>query len=179
MSLRAIPNLWVIRPADATETAVAWKMALERTDGPTALILTRQALPVLAEVRPKGVERGGYILSNVQNPKAAIVATGSEVALALEAQQLLAAEGIPVRVVSLPCWAAFEAQLEDYRQAILPKSLPTLALEAGTTLGWERYAHKTVGLDRFGASAPYADVYSKLGFTKERVAAEVKSLLGV
>ncbi|WP_337867981.1 transketolase [Meiothermus sp.] len=179
MSLRAIPNLWVIRPADATETAVAWKMALERTDGPTALILTRQALPVLAEVRPKGVERGGYILSNVQNPKAAIVATGSEVALALEAQQLLAAEGIPVRVVSLPCWEAFEAQLEDYRQAILPKSLPTLALEAGTTLGWERYAHKTVGLDRFGASAPYADVYSKLGFTKERVAAEVKSLLGV
>ena len=179
MSLRAIPNLWVIRPADATETAVAWKMALERTDGPTALILTRQALPVLAEVRPKGVERGGYILSNVQNPKAAIVATGSEVALALEAQQLLAAEGIPVRVVSLPCWAAFEAQLEEYRQAILPKSLPTLALEAGTTLGWERYAHKAVGLERFGASAPYVDVYTKLGFTKERVVAEVKSLLEV
>lgn len=179
MSLRAIPNLWVIRPADANETAVAWKMALARTDGPTALILTRQALPVLAEVRPKGVERGGYILSNVQNSQAAIVATGSEVALALEAQQLLAAEGIPVRVVSLPCWEAFEAQLEDYRQAVLPKSLPTLSLEAGTTLGWERYAHKTVGLDRFGASAPYADVYSRLGFTKERVAAEVKALLGV
>lgn len=179
MSLRAIPNLWVIRPADANETAAAWKMALARTDGPTALILTRQALPVLAGVRLEGVERGGYILSDVPNPQAAIVATGSEVALALEAQQLLAAEGIPVRVVSLPCWEAFEAQPEDYRQAVLPKSLPTLALEAGTTLGWERYAHKTVGLDRFGASAPYADVYSKLGFTKERVAAEVKSLLGV
>ncbi len=179
MSLRAIPNLWVIRPADANETAAAWKLALQRTDGPTALILTRQALPVLAGVRPEGVERGGYILSEVPNPQAAIVATGSEVALALEAQQLLAAEGMAVRVVSLPCWEAFEAQGEDYRQAILPKSLPTLALEAGTTLGWERYAHKAVGLERFGASAPYADVYSKLGFTKERVAAEVRSLLGV
>jgi transketolase len=179
MSLRAIPNLWVIRPADANETAVAWKMALERTNGPTALILTRQALPVLADVRPKGVERGGYILSNVPQARAAIVATGSEVSLALEAQKLLAEEGIPVRVVSLPCWEAFEAQPEDYRQGILPKSLPTLALEAGTPLGWERYAHRTVGLERFGASAPYADVYSKLGFTKERVAAEVKLMLGV
>ncbi len=179
MSLRAIPNLWVIRPADAGETAVAWKMALERTDGPTALILTRQALPVLAEVRPKGVERGGYILSNLQNPKAAIVATGSEVSLALEAQKALATENIPVRVVSLPCWEAFEAQPPTYREGILPKDLPTLSLEAGTALGWERYAHRTVGLDRYGASAPFADVYAKLGFTKERVAAEVKTLLGV
>ncbi|MCX7601223.1 MAG: transketolase [Meiothermus sp.] len=179
MSLRAIPNLWVIRPADANETAVAWKMALERTDGPTALILTRQALPVLEGVRPQGVERGGYILANVPEARAAIVATGSEVSLALEAQRLLAEEGIAVRVVSLPCWEAFEAQPDTYRQGILPRSLPTLALEAGTTLGWERYAHRVVGLDRFGASAPFADVYSKLGFTRERVAAEVKALLGV
>ncbi len=179
MSLRAIPNLWVIRPGDANETAVAWKMALERTDGPTALILTRQALPVLDGVRPKGVERGGYILANVPEAKAAIVATGSEVSLALEAQKLLAGEGIGVRVVSLPCWEAFEAQPDTYREGILPQSLPTLALEAGTTLGWERYAQRVVGLDRFGASAPFADVYSKLGFTRERVAAEVKALLGV
>lgn len=178
MSLRAIPNLWVIRPADANETAVAWKMALERTDGPTALILTRQALPVLGEVRPKGVEMGGYIISNMPDAKAAIVATGSEVSLALEAQKLLAEEGIPVRVVSLPCWEAFEAQPATYREGILPRSLPTLALEAGTPLGWERYAHRVVGLDRFGASAPFADVYSKLGFTRERVAAEVKAMLG-
>lgn len=178
MSLRAIPNLWVIRPADANETAVAWKMALERTDGPTALILTRQALPILAEVRLKGVERGGYIISNVSEAKAAIVATGSEVSLALEAQKLLGEQGIAVRVVSLPCWEAFEAQPDTYREGILPKNLPTLSLEAGTTLGWERYAHRTVGLNRYGASAPLADVYSKLGFTKERVAAEVKTLLG-
>jgi len=179
MSLRAIPNLWVIRPADANETAVAWKMALQRTDGPTALVLTRQAVPVLAGVQPEGVKRGGYVLSEVQNPVAAIVATGSEVALALEAHKLLAEEGIPVRVVSLPCWEAFEAQPPSYREGILPKNVPTLSLEAGTTLGWERYAQKAVGLERFGASAPYADVYSKLGFTKERVAAEVKSLLGI
>ncbi|GIW35002.1 transketolase [Meiothermus sp.] len=179
MSLRAMPNLWVIRPADANETAVAWKMALERTGGPTALILTRQALPVLDGVRPKGVERGGYIISNVPEARAAIVATGSEVSLALEAQKLLAEGGIPVRVVSLPCWEAFEAQPVAYREGILPRNLPTLALEAGTTLGWERYAQRVVGLDRFGASAPFADVYSKLGFTRERVAAEVRALLGV
>jgi len=179
ISLRAIPNLWVIRPADANETAVAWKMALERTDGPTALILTRQALPILAEVRLKGVERGGYIISNVSEAKAAIVATGSEVSLALEAQKLLGEQGIAVRVVSLPCWEAFEAQPDTYREGILPKNLPTLSLEAGTTLGWERYAHRTVGLNRYGASAPFADVYSKLGFTPERVAAEVKALLGI
>jgi len=179
MSLRAIPNLWVIRPADANETAAAWRMALERTDGPTAIILTRQALPVLTGVSVEGAMRGGYVLSDAPQAKAAIVATGSEVSLALEAQQLLAEEGIPVRVVSLPCWEAFEAQPEAYRQGILPKSLPTLALEAGTPLGWERYAHRIVGLERFGASAPFADVYAKLGFNKERVASEVKLLLGV
>ena len=179
MSLRAIPNLWVIRPADASETALAWKMAIERRDGPTALILTRQALPVLPDVKPEGVERGGYILSNVPDAQAAIVATGSEVALALEAQKLLAEQGIAVRVVSLPCWEAFETQPEAYREGILPNGLPTLSLEAGTTLGWERYAQRTIGLDRFGASAPFADVYAKLGFTKERVADEVKALLGL
>ncbi len=179
MSLRAIPNLWVIRPADANETAVAWKMALARRDGPTALILTRQVLPVLAEVQPEGAERGGYVLSEAAQAKAAIVATGSEVALALEAQKLLWAEGLAVRVVSLPCWEAFQVQPAAYRQEVLPPGLPTLALEAGATLGWERYAQRVLGLDRFGASAPLAEVYSRLGFTKERVAAEVKALLGV
>lgn len=178
MSLRAIPNLWVIRPADAGETAIAWKMALERKDGPVLLALTRQALPVLEGVKPKGVEMGGYILSNVPNPKAAIVATGSEVSLALEAQKSLGEQGILVRVVSLPCWEAFEAQPTSYRQAILPGSLPTLSVEAGTTLGWERYAQRSIGLDRFGASAPFAVVYKELGFTPERVADEVKKLLG-
>jgi transketolase len=179
MSLRAIPNLWVIRPADARETAMAWKMALKRTDGPTALILTRQALPVLDGVRPKGVERGGYVISNLPEARAAIVATGSEVSLALAAQKALAAEQIPVRVVSLPCWEAFEAQPETYREGILPKNLPTLAVEAGATLGWERFAQRTLGLNRYGASAPFAQVYPKLGFTSEQVAAGVRALLGL
>jgi len=177
MSLRAIPNLWVIRPADANETAIAWKMALERKDGPVLLALTRQPLPILGEVKAKGVEMGGYILSDVQNPKAAIVATGSEVSLALDAQKALVEQGIAVRVVSLPCWEAFEAQSQSYREAILPKSLLTVSLEAGTTLGWERYAHKAIGLDRFGASAPFAVVYKELGFTLERVVVEVRALL--
>ncbi|HEU4740708.1 MAG TPA: transketolase [Meiothermus sp.] len=179
MSLRAIPNLWVIRPADAGETAVAWKMALERVEGPTALALTRQALPVLEGVDRAGVEKGGYVISDVDNPRGCIVATGSEVSLALEAQTLLSQQGIPVRVVSLPCWEAFERQPQEYRDSVLPRSLLTVSVEAGTPLGWERYADRVVGLERFGASAPYPTVYQNLGFTKERVADEVKALLGI
>jgi transketolase len=177
MSLRAIPGLQVIRPADAGETALAWKMALEHTSGPTALILTRQALPIL-EAKPAAA-RGGYIVSNAADAKAAIVATGSEVSLALEAQKQLAEQGIAVRVVSLPCWEAFEQQPASYQEGILPKNLPTLSVEAGTTLGWSRWAGASIGLDRYGASAPFADVYAKLGFTAENVVLEVKKLLGV
>jgi transketolase len=180
MSLRAIPGLWVIRPADADETAMAWRMALERKDGPTALALTRQAVPVLDRSKlasAEGTLRGGYVLSEAENPQAAIVATGSEVALALEAQTALAKEGLRVRVVSLPCWEVFEAQDARYRHAVLPPHLPTVSVEAGATLGWERYADKCLGLDRFGASAPYAVVYRELGFTPERVVEAVKSLL--
>lgn len=176
MSLRAIPNLQVWRPADANETAFAWQMALQRHDGPTVLALTRQALPVLA-VDAQGVSRGGYIVANAANPQAVLVATGSEVSLALEAQQMLAAEGVPVRVVSLPCWEVFEAQSDEYRRSVLPPHLPTVSVEAGTTLGWAKYAQAHVGLDRFGASAPLADVYPKLGFTPQRITAVLKSLL--
>jgi len=181
MSLRAMPNLWVIRPADATETAIAWRMALERTNGPTALILSRQGLPVLDRQKYAPAEdalKGGYVLSEPESePVAAIVATGSEVALALEAQELLAAEGIAVRVVSLPCFKAFEAQDESYRKNVLPPRLPTLAVEAGSSLGWERYADAVVGVDRFGASAPGPVVYREYGFTPENVAAKLKELL--
>ncbi len=179
MSLRAIPNLWTIRPADANETAVAWKMALERVEGPTALVLTRQAVPVLEGVEREGVERGGYVISEGVNPRGCIVATGSEVSLALEAQRLLAEQGLSVRVVSLPCWEAFEGQPEGYREGVLPPGLPTLAVEAGASLGWERYADAVVGIDHFGASAPYPAVYHNLGFTKERVASAMKTLLGI
>ena len=181
MSLRALPNLWVIRPADAAETAIAWRMALERGDGPTALILTRQGLPVLDRGRYAPAEealKGGYVLSEpVDPPRAVIVATGSEVPLALEAQELLAAEGVAVRVVSLPCFKAFEQQSRTYREQVLPPELPTLAVEAGVTLGWERYADAAFGVDRFGASAPGPVVYREYGFTAENVAAKLKELL--
>ena len=176
-SLRAMPNLFVIRPADAYETFYAWQVALARKEGPTALILTRQAVPTLDPERTKGALKGGYVLSDVENPLAAILATGSEVHLALRAQVLLQAEGIPVRVVSLPCWELFETQAEEYKEAVLPPRLPKVAVEAGASLGWERYANRVVGLDRFGASAPYPEVYEKLGFTPARVAEEVKALL--
>lgn len=182
MSLRAMPNLFVVRPADALETAYAWRLALERQEGPTALVLTRQALPVLERDTLAGAEgtlKGGYVISERPGAKAAIVATGSEVALALEAQQQLDAEGIPVRVVSLPCWEAFEAQPESYRRAVLPKGLPTLAVEAGASLGWERYADAVLGLDHFGASAPYPAVYENLGFRPGAVVRAVLELLNV
>ncbi len=181
MSLRAMPNLWVIRPADANETAMAWRMALERSDGPTALVLTRQGLPVLDRERyapAEGALLGGYVLSEPEvAPQGVIVASGSEVALALAAQERLAAEGVPVRVVSLPCFEAFEAQDAAYRERVLPPELPTLAVEAGATLGWERYADDVVGLDRYGASASGEVVYREYGFTPENVAERMKALL--
>ena len=181
MSLRAMPNLWVIRPADANETAAAWRMALERTSGPTALILTRQGLPVLDRERYAPATealKGGYVLSEPEEaPRGVIVASGSEVTLALAAQERLAAEGVPVRVVSLPCFEAFEIQDAAYRERVLSPELPALAVEAGATLGWERYADDVIGLDRFGASAPGEVVYRELGFTAEHVAERMKALL--
>ncbi|GIW26092.1 transketolase [Meiothermus sp.] len=180
-SLRAMPGLWVVRPADALETAYAWRMALERQKGPTALVLTRQAVPVLDRGGlggPEGTLKGGYILSERSDAKAAIVATGSEVALALEAQKLLDEEGIPVRVVSLPCWEAFEAQPREYRETVLPRHLPTLAVEAGSSFGWERYADAVLGIDHFGASAPYPAVYENLGFRPGSVVRAMLELLG-
>ncbi|WP_038045495.1 transketolase [Thermus caliditerrae] len=177
MSLRAMPGLWVIRPADAYETFYAWQVALKRKEGPTALILTRQAVPLLTPEKARGLLRGGYVLEDAERPEGVIVATGSEVHLALKAKALLAEKGRRVRVVSLPSFELFEAQPEAYRKEVLPLGLPTLAVEAGATLGWERYAHKVVGLDRFGASAPYPEVYEKLGFTPERVAEALEDLL--
>jgi transketolase len=177
MSLRAMPGLWVIRPADAHETFYAWQVALRRREGPTALVLTRQAVPLLPPEKARGLLRGGYVLADAEDPEGVIVATGSEVHLALEARELLAAKGRRVRVVSLPSFELFEAQPAEYRQAVLPPGLPTLAVEAGVSLGWARYAQKVVGLDRYGASAPYPEVYERLGFTPEGVAEALEALL--
>jgi transketolase len=184
MALRAIPNLQVIRPADANETAAAWKLALETKDRPTALILTRQNLPILAEIGARaheGVARGGYIVADAADARMILIATGSEVPLAVEAHKMLAAEGIATRVVSLPCWSRFDAQDASYREEVLPKTLRLrLAIEAGTTLGWHKYVGldgDVLGIDRYGESAPAKDLAGHFGFTAANVAARVKKLL--
>lgn len=179
-SLRAIPNLNVFRPCDGNETSVGYLVALESEHTPTVLALTRQDLPSVspADVRNHPAAKGGYVLSDADGPlQAVIVATGSEVSLALEAQARLKEEGIAARVVSLPSWHLFERQPAEYRQSVLPKGVPTVSVEAGTTFGWSRYADAHVGLDRFGASAPASVLFREFGFTPEHVAAQVKSLL--
>jgi len=179
MSLRLIPDLTVIRPADGNEVAGAWKAIVDGT-GPVALILSRQNTPVLATTAERaieGVARGGYVVHDAEDPAAIVVATGTEVAVAVAAAESLAAGGVPTRVVSLPSWELFEAQDEAYRSSILPKGVPTVSVEAGVTMGWSRYADASVGIDRFGASAPGAVVLEQLGITPEHVAETVRGLL--
>lgn len=184
MSLRVIPNLCVIRPADALETAMAWQTACLNQHKPTALLLSRQKLPVLhkyAAVIHDNAGKGAYVLDAGQGEaKAVIIATGSEVHLALEAQAKLAEEGICVSVVSMPSWDMFEMQSEEYKKSVLPEGLPKVAVEAGVTLGWSRYTgseENVIGINKFGASAPGGTVMKEYGFTAENVAVKVKSLL--
>ena len=173
-ALRAIPNLWVIRPADATETVEAWELALNRTDGPTALVLTRQNVPTLD--RPRGgVAQGAYVLRS--GTDVALVATGSEVEIALGAADLLESRGVSVRVISMPCWEAFEAQDAEYRAEVFGLDLPIVSVEAGSTFGWERYSDVAVGIDSFGASAPDSVLAEEFGFTAEKLAAVVAEAL--
>lgn len=175
MSLRLIPNLVVIRPADANETAQAWKAAVSRRDGPTVLALTRQAVPTLDT--PALVDKGAYVLKDFGTPEMILMASGSEVSLVLGAAEKLAEEGRGVRVVSFPSWELFERQDEAYRESVLPKNIQKrLAVEAGVTLGWERYADSVLGIERYGASAPAKVIFEKLGFTVENVAAAAKKL---
>jgi transketolase len=187
MSLRVIPNLTVIRPTDANETVEAWRMAIENGTGPTALIFTRQNLPVAdrSTVGPAdGLRKGGYVFweSGEGAPEAILIGTGSEVPLALAAGKTLAAEGIRVRVVSLPSWELFDHQPQMYRDQVLPPDVGArVAVEAGVRLGWEHYVGITgavVGIDRFGASAPYQTIYEKFGITAAAIAAEARRLLG-
>jgi transketolase len=183
-ALRAIPGLTVIRPSDAAETAVAWRVILERLDGPACLVLSRQGLPVLdrAVLTPAdALERGGYVLAgppeDAGGERAAIVATGSEVAPALEAQRALRAEGIPARVVAMPSLELFAQQDAGYRAAVLPPGLPSVSVEAGIAQGWERWVDRTVSIERFGASAPGPEMLARLGITPEAISAAVRDLL--
>ncbi|EPZ38806.1 Transketolase [Anoxybacillus ayderensis] len=184
-SLRAMPNVCVIRPADANETAAAWRLAVESTDRPTALVLTRQNLPTLATTAERayeGVKKGAYVVSEAKGEvQALLLASGSEVSLAVEAQKALANEGIHVSVVSMPSWDRFEAQTADYKESVIPKHVKKrLAIEMGASLGWERYTGDEgdiLAIDRFGASAPGEKIMQEYGFTVENVVARVKALL--
>ncbi|SFA45219.1 transketolase [Anoxybacillus pushchinoensis] len=184
-SLRAMPNVCVIRPADANETAAAWRLAVESTDRPTALVLTRQNLPTLATTAERayeGVKKGAYVVSEAQGEvQALLLASGSEVSLAVEAQKVLANEGIHVSVVSMPSWDRFEAQSAEYKESVIPKRVKKrLAIEMGASLGWERYTGDEgdiLAIDRFGASAPGEKIMQEYGFTVENVVARVKALL--
>jgi transketolase len=178
-SLRAIPNLMVIRPADGNETVQAWKVALERKTGPTALILSRQVIPFVTPVK-NDLARGAYVLADAAKPRVTLLATGSEVALAMDAHKKLAEEGIGARVVSMPSWELFDAQSAEYRKSVLLPGVPRLAIEAGATLAWGRYIGENgavIGLDRYGTSAPYKDAFKNLGFTIDNVIQQAKLLI--
>ncbi len=176
-SLRAIPGLRVIRPADATETVGAWRVAVA-SEGPTALILTRQGVPVLEGTRADAVAAGGYAISEPDDPGLTLVGTGSEVSVCCDAAALLAADGISARVVSLPSWELFAEQPYSEQARVLRPDLPSLAVEAGSTMGWSRWTDDAVGIDRFGASAPGAVVMEKLGISAPNVAGRARALLG-
>ena len=187
MALRAIPNLWFVRPADANETAFAWKVALEREDGPVALSLSRQKVPTLDRSKlaaASGLERGAYVLWEADGdgePDLILIATGAEVGLALDAGRKLAEAGTRARVVSMPCWELFEAQSAEYRTEVLPPDVGArLAIEPGVALGWKQWVGDrgdSISLDRFGASAPGATVLEQLGYNLENVTARALALL--
>ncbi|HTN25696.1 MAG TPA: transketolase [Solirubrobacteraceae bacterium] len=176
-ALRAIPGLVFLRPGDAAETAEAWRVILEDLEGPAAMALSRQDLPIYDRTKygaVSGVGKGAYVLLDADDAQATIIGTGSEVWVAVAAAELL---DVPVRVVSMPSWELFEQQDDDYKASVLPVDLPTVSVEAGVRMGWERYADAIVSIDRFGASAPGDLVLEKLGITPENVADHVRQLL--
>jgi len=178
MALRAVPYLTVIRPADANEVTQAWRYAISHRTGPIAFALTRQAIPTLEGTNTGMLEKGAYVLKDFGQPEVILMATGSEVSLVYEAAKQLSAEGHGVRVVSFPSWELFEAQDEAYCESVLPKNITArLAVEAGATLGWERYASSVLGIDHYGASAPYKIIFERFGFTVENVVARAKALI--
>jgi transketolase len=175
MALRAIPELVLLRPADPVETAEAWRVILEEIEGPAVLVLSRQGVPVLEREGPPAVSRGAYVLA--PGDDAVLVATGAEVPIAVAAREQLAGEGVSVRVVSMPSWELFEQQDEGYQDEVLPPDLPTVSVEAGVSLGWDRFADDFVAIDRFGASAPGTEVLERLGFTPDNVADVLRGVL--
>jgi transketolase len=184
-ALRCIPNLLVIRPADANETAEAWKVALKHRTGPTALVLTRQKLPLIDRSKSgaaNGVAKGAYVLVDSASgpPRAVIMASGSEIEIALKARDLLAEERVGVRVVSMPCHELFAQQSAEYRESVLPKNVRRAAIEAAHPMSWYRWVGTDgviVGIDHFGASAPYQKLYEEFGLTAARLAESVRNMI--
>jgi transketolase len=185
-SLRAIPGLNVLRPCDANEVAEAWRVIMEHRHEPVALVLTRQDVPILDRGRyapADGLRRGGYVLADAEGGDAEVIliGTGSEVHLAVAAYEELTADGVRARVVSLPSWYLFDSQDEEYRESVLPAAVQArVAVEQGSTLGWDRYVGpqgRIIGMHTFGASAPLKEVLGKFGFTPERVAETARELL--
>jgi transketolase len=184
MALRIIPNLIFIRPADANETTEAWKFILGYKKGPVVIALTRQKLPVIDRNKysgEAGLQRGGYVLADSGNPDAIVIATGSEVSIALKAFEELASKGKKVRLVSMPSWEMFGMQDEKYRESVLPVNVwRRVSIEAGITKGWSRYVGDrgiSIGIDHFGASAPGDVVMKEFGITAEAVVSAVEKLL--
>lgn len=186
LALRAIPRLVSVRPADANETRIAWQLAIERNNGPTALILTRQAVPTLDRTifaREDNLRYGAYILADlgIGKPDMILMASGSEVGLIVEAGEILAKEGYSVRLVSFPSWELFRNQNEEYKRSVLPANIPyRISVEAGTTLGWKEWVGDqglAIGLDRYGASAPYKEIFQHLGITTERIVEESRKMV--
>jgi len=186
-ALRAVPDLVVIRPADANETAAAWRYALTHRDRPVALLLTRQNVPVLPGTKEGGLDvlaRGAYVMADAPNaaPDVILIGAGSEVSVAMAARDLLAAQGVTARVVSMPSWELFEEQDAAYRESVLPKAITArVSVEAGITMGWDRYvgfAGATIGINRFGESGKGPAVMAHLGITPEHVAQQALAVLG-
>jgi transketolase len=183
-SLRAIPNLWVMRPADAMETAECWDLALRRKDGPSVLALSRQNLPALRDDADENLSlRGAYrLISCEAELKVVLLATGSEVQLACEIAEKLEGEDIGADVISMPCWELFELQDAEYRESLIPADVLVVSIEAGTTMGWHKYTGRdglTVGIDTFGASAPDNVLFKHFGFTAEAIIPQIKAKLSI
>jgi transketolase len=176
-----MPNMNLFRPCDGNETSVAWKVALESKETPTLIVLSRQNLPPVTpdNVQAHRAAKGAYILREAANgsPKLILIGTGSEVQHCVKAAEALESEGIAVRVVSMPSWFLFERQEQSYRNSVLPSGVPTLSVEAGSTFGWSKYATASIGLDRFGVSAPGPVAMAEFGFTPENVADRARKLL--
>ncbi len=186
VGLRAIPGLNVIRPADANEATEAWRLAVDRTHGPVALVLTRQGVPIIDRstyAPAEGLLKGGYVIADAEGsqPELILIATGSEVSLALQAHETLTSDGVKARVVSLPSWYLFDQQSEAYRESVLPSSVVArVSIEEGSTIGWDRYVGPqgaAIGMHTFGSSAPLKDVMTKFGFTPEKVVETAREVL--